>query len=664
MSGSPPGAAEAPQAASALGTASVSLAASTVAGSTMTGSQLNTGTGSALRMLIGQKEKELHDMNEYRIQALEGAIAERDQQISELRENFKKLKVDFQYNLQLIQDRDAELQRYDAAFANLKNALRDRDREVSDLKVSVDEVEAQVRAEQQRSSQVEGYCKDKLTEAKERLEGLRLQKDEELRKVRADMDEMRRTFLAQMSAKDELLNTQRRDMSTSFDELARKQEMEAGKREEGLRKELQDAIDKDHQRLEEKMRLDHEMQLLHHSVATLRSQLDAKEADFETREREHKAGMALMKKEMDAAQSAALIASAHSADLAARLLEGERAEKEVERQMEDMREGLEVSHRRALEDQEKCLRQAIRDAEDRCESLATRLASSEGERQRYQQAATRASREVQEQALVHMEALEVMRRTVETCEAKAAEAAQKASMQRAVLEEELAGGRQKMEALKRAAEERRNDIEALRAELQSAGAREEALHRKLAQSQLRVDASDTSAAAEAESKVQERFSELLKAIGLQRDRAVADKELLQEQLAQALKQRDRAFADKELLQEQLQAADSSSGTAAKKLSLTGALKLSIDPLTLQPETPLDSPIQMPPYPETPVPHNHNLTSRLTSRPTTADTDMWRSRPTTADEKEAAHQGICLYVLTQTRTHTHTQYRGTGEGVGI
>ena len=59
-------------------------------------------------------------MNEYRIQALEGAIAERDQQISELRENFKKLKVDFQYNLQLIQDRDAELQRYDAAFANLK----------------------------------------------------------------------------------------------------------------------------------------------------------------------------------------------------------------------------------------------------------------------------------------------------------------------------------------------------------------------------------------------------------------------------------------------------------------------------------------------------------------------------------------------------------------
>jgi hypothetical protein len=99
------------------------------------------------------------------------------------------------------------------------------------------------------------------------------------------------------------------------------------------------------------MTLDLEIQLLHHSVATLRALLDgicvcvcvcvcvfrcvcvcvyththththsAKEADFETREREHKAGMALIKKEMEAAQSAALIASTHSADLAARLLE-------------------------------------------------------------------------------------------------------------------------------------------------------------------------------------------------------------------------------------------------------------------------------------------------------------------------------------------------------
>jgi exonuclease VII small subunit len=37
-----------------------------------------------------------------------------------------------------------------------------------------------VRSEQQRAVQVEEHCKDKLVEAKQRLEGLRLQKDEEV----------------------------------------------------------------------------------------------------------------------------------------------------------------------------------------------------------------------------------------------------------------------------------------------------------------------------------------------------------------------------------------------------------------------------------------------------------------------------------------------------
>jgi len=41
-------------------------------------------------------------------------------------------------------------------------------------------------------------------------------------------------------------------------------------------------------------------------------------------------------------------------------------------------------------------------------------------------------------------------------------------------------------------------------------------------------------------------------------------------------------------------------------------------------------MQMPSFPATPVPNNHNTTSR----PTTADTDMWRSRPTTADAARA------------------------------
>ena len=103
--------AEGPLRASALG--ADPLAAS------LAGSGPLNPAGSALRTLIGQKEKELQDMNEYRIRALEGAIAERDRQVMELRENFKKLKVDFQYNLKLIEDRDAELERYEKMVTSI-----------------------------------------------------------------------------------------------------------------------------------------------------------------------------------------------------------------------------------------------------------------------------------------------------------------------------------------------------------------------------------------------------------------------------------------------------------------------------------------------------------------------------------------------------------------
>lgn len=92
---------------------------------------------SRLRNLILTKEKELHDINEYRIETLEqvsvldSALAclgclmlmvlshsyhlqmlrERDRLLDELTGKMRKLKEDFQYNLSLIEERDNELDR-------------------------------------------------------------------------------------------------------------------------------------------------------------------------------------------------------------------------------------------------------------------------------------------------------------------------------------------------------------------------------------------------------------------------------------------------------------------------------------------------------------------------------------------------------------------------
>ena len=57
--------------------------------------------------------------------------------------------------------RDAELERYDALFANMKAVMGDKEGEVSDLRVAVDELEARVRLEQKRNVELETYCADR-----------------------------------------------------------------------------------------------------------------------------------------------------------------------------------------------------------------------------------------------------------------------------------------------------------------------------------------------------------------------------------------------------------------------------------------------------------------------------------------------------------------------
>ena len=64
---------------------------------------------SHLRGLILQKEKELHDINEYRIHTLESLLSEKEREVGEGKQRLSKLKEDFTYNLKLLEERDAEL---------------------------------------------------------------------------------------------------------------------------------------------------------------------------------------------------------------------------------------------------------------------------------------------------------------------------------------------------------------------------------------------------------------------------------------------------------------------------------------------------------------------------------------------------------------------------
>lgn len=67
-----------------------------------------------IRSLIAVKERELHDVLEYRMATLEATMGEKDRENAELRGKLLRMKEDFTYNLKLFEERDAELERYEA----------------------------------------------------------------------------------------------------------------------------------------------------------------------------------------------------------------------------------------------------------------------------------------------------------------------------------------------------------------------------------------------------------------------------------------------------------------------------------------------------------------------------------------------------------------------
>ena len=79
------------------------------------------------------------------------------------------------------------------------------------------------------------------------------------------------------------------------------------------------------------------------------------------------------------------------------------------------------------------------------------------------------------------EETQALQRKLDAAQTQLAELMRTSGVQRALLEEELAAAREKNTAMKRAQDERRQDLESLRGELQRASEREESLQRQLAQ---------------------------------------------------------------------------------------------------------------------------------------------------------------------------------------
>lgn len=112
---------------------------------------------SSLQGLVEQKENEWREAQQLQNKSLHNALKEKERQLNNERVRFRKLKEDFEYNLKLLEERDQELQRYDALFSQVRNINSLRDGEVSDLKIQLDDLKLKLSHEEKAKEELQRH---------------------------------------------------------------------------------------------------------------------------------------------------------------------------------------------------------------------------------------------------------------------------------------------------------------------------------------------------------------------------------------------------------------------------------------------------------------------------------------------------------------------------
>lgn len=128
--------------------------------------------GGDLDAQLANKEREWKELQTRRVQQLESSLKDAQEQLSSFRQRFKQLRDDFQYNLAVLEDRDRELERYDAVAAKAQTVERARQEELSQLRIQTAKLAEQSARETREREQQLRHSQLNATQHRVQLERL------------------------------------------------------------------------------------------------------------------------------------------------------------------------------------------------------------------------------------------------------------------------------------------------------------------------------------------------------------------------------------------------------------------------------------------------------------------------------------------------------------
>ncbi|KAI5103408.1 coiled-coil domain-containing protein 57 isoform X1, partial [Silurus meridionalis] len=188
-----------------------------------------------LEAQLASKEREWKELQALRIQQLETALSEATSELSKQRERFLQLRDDFQYNLRVLEERDQELERYDAMAVRMQSEDSAWQTELSELRIQLAKLQDALREEKKQKEDLQAQYQKRGVEHQLQLERVYSMKDNEIQTLRQENEILRRDLQRRIQASDGELALQKQELLADFDSEMRKREHEFNLRLDEMR---------------------------------------------------------------------------------------------------------------------------------------------------------------------------------------------------------------------------------------------------------------------------------------------------------------------------------------------------------------------------------------------------------------------------------------------
>nr|XP_021586980.2 coiled-coil domain-containing protein 57 [Ictidomys tridecemlineatus] len=187
-----------------------------------------------LSEMLSRKEEEWRVLQAHHTQMQEAALQDAQKQLEEAQGKLRRLQEDFLYNLRVLEERDLELEHYDAAFAQARGQEEARQAEVSELKVEVARLKQELAREARRMEELQQQQQRRAQEHHQELERVHSDKNGEISHQREQYENLKWRLERKLEELDGELALQRQELLLEFESEMQKREHEFRLQADGM----------------------------------------------------------------------------------------------------------------------------------------------------------------------------------------------------------------------------------------------------------------------------------------------------------------------------------------------------------------------------------------------------------------------------------------------